>query len=190
MNESEKIPFDRIRTPTEVAIRSVILSGVVAAGHQQPRVAISNWLKKHNLWISVTPEESAFLSNDNPTQQQFIDATWRAEALHTLLWALKRIPTFSAPTHLCDLQQIILAMPELYSDPSAFIAEAQLQTARTIFEVLDPIYQVHWQVRDAQLFGRPVPNGFLPGAVRERHHAYNWLTCYFDQDWDDISTDT
>ena len=33
-------------------------------------------------------------------------------------------------------------------------------------------------------------NGFDSGAVFERHYAYNWLTGYCDQDWDEISTDT
>ena len=100
------------------------------------------------------------------------------------------MPVFSPPTQLCDLQQITTAMPELYSDPSLFIASARLHDPHTIHDVLDPIYHVHWQVRDAQLRGQPIPNGYDAGAVVERHYAYNWLTCYGNQDWDDISTDT
>ena len=190
MNDTDKLPFDKLRKPSDVATRCVVLLGVVAAGHQQPRPEIVRWLRQYGLWKAVSPNEAAFLLSESPSEQQIVDATWRAEALHALLWALHRLSTFNHPTTQCDLQQVTAAMPELYSDPTDFITTAQLRDIPTVYETLDPIYHVHWEMRDAQLRGLPVPNGYDSGAVVERHYAYNWLTCYCDQEWDDISTDT
>ncbi len=190
MNDTDELPFDKLRKPSEVAIRCVVLLGVVAAGHQQPRSEIVHWLRQYCLWDAVTPNEAAFLLSESPSQHQTVDATWRAEALYTLLWALHRLPTFISPTQQCNLQQTTAAMPELYSDPSEFIASARLRDPQSIYDVLDPIFHVHWEVRDAEIRGKPVPNGYDSGAVVERHYAYNWLTCWQDQEWDDVTTDT
>jgi hypothetical protein len=33
-------------------------------------------------------------------------------------------------------------------------------------------------------------NRAVPGVIEERHYALNWLIGYFNQDWDDVATDT
>jgi hypothetical protein len=188
--DAEQDSPDEMRTPGEVAARCVVLLGVVAAGYEQPRTDIVEWLREQSLWGAVSPNEAAFLQSDTPIQKQFVNATWRAEALHALLWALDQMPVLCPPTECCDLNAVREAMPDLYADTSEFISSARLRDESTIKDVLGAIYHTHWQVRDAQLNQRPIPNGFDPGAVFERHYAYNWLTGYCNQEWDETSTDT
>ena len=190
MNEDEEYPPDKMRTPAEVAARCVVLHGVIAAGYEQPRADIIAWLRQQNLWDAVSPDEAAFLQSDTPTPQQMLNATWRTEALHALLWALDRMPVLYPPTERCDLDRVRQSLPDLYADTSEFVSSARLRDDDTIEDILGAIYHTHWQVRDAQINRRPVPNGFDAGAVMERHYAYNWLTGYCNQDWDDISPDT
>ncbi len=190
MNENEEYPPDKMRAATDVAARCVVLNGVVAAGFKQPRDKIVTWLRQQKLWCAVSPNEAAFLQSDNPDSQQMVDAMWRTEALHALLWCLARMPVLSTPTERCDLNLTLQALPGLYADTAEFISSARLRDGTTIENQLGAIYHAHWEVRDAQINQRPIPNGYHAGAVYERHYAYNWLTGYCRQDWDGISTDT
>lgn len=197
---------DQIRRADEVACRCIVLHGVLAAGHNVPRDKIVSWLRREGLWDLVSPDESAFLLSEAPTQQQRINATWRAEALFPLLWSLSLIPNVPIPQQLCDLQLVQRVLPPLFEPVAEFISSARLRSDSEIHAASEEIYQIHWRIRDARLRGQPTPPGKLPrmshdncdppvesyhsGVVQERHHALNWLIGYCGQDWDDITTDT
>jgi hypothetical protein len=57
-------------------------------------------------------------------------------------------------------------------------------------DMSDLIYRLHWAVRDATLSGKKPPGRLNPSVVYEWHYGVNWLTCYEDQEWDEVSTDT
>ena len=59
-----------------------------------------------------------------------------------------------------------------------------------VLDQADLIYRYHWAVVDANLKGKLPPGKLDGGVTMERHYALNWLIGYFDQEWDDISTDT
>jgi Domain of unknown function (DUF4272) len=182
--------IELIRGADEVARRCIVLYAVLAAGHGEPLNELVEWLYREGLWDAVSPCESEFLLSGSPTQQQRIDATWRAEALFPLLWSLGLVAELPKPTQLCDVQLIRRVLPPLFGSVADFISTAHLRDDSTIHSANETVYQIHWAVRDARLMGRPVPDGYHPGVVQERHYALNWLIGYCGQDWDDISTDT
>ncbi len=47
-----------------------------------------SWLKDQTLRDSVSPDEKAFLTIENPSQQRIVEASWRVETLRTLLWSM------------------------------------------------------------------------------------------------------
>ncbi len=181
---------DQMRTPLEVARRCLVLYAVVAAGHKESREALRRWLHREELWSSVSPDEASLLEAPRPSRQQFVNATWRAEALLPLLWALGAIDSLPTATDICDVQLIRSALPPLLGSTAAFVKKATLRDEAAIWDAHENIYQAHWDVRDAQLNTKPIPNGLDPGVVQERHYALNWLTGYLGQDWDDVTTDT
>jgi hypothetical protein len=185
--ESEKVA--RLKEPNEVAKRAVALYSLVSVAHlADPQGAIS-WLKNEGLWEAVTLKEKVFLESQNPSQEQINDATWRAECLWTLLWALGRIEKSSLPTELCDTELVQQIMSPVESSCAGFVSHAALRSTSEILDETDLIYRIHWAVVDARLNNKEPPGGFDPGVVYERHYALNWLTCYSD-DWDDVTTDT
>lgn len=207
MPEDSQHPFEeQIRSAVDVARRCVVLHGIIAAGHGVPREKIVTWLRHNGLWDFVSPEESAFFLAEQPTQQQMINATWRAEALFPLLWSLDLMPDLPGLQKLCDVQLIQQILPPLFEPVAGFISSVHLRDESEIRAANEKIYDIHWQVRDAQLKGKPTQAGNLArmatsgggspvesynsGAIQERHHAFNWLIGYGGQDWDDISTDT
>lgn len=207
MPEDSKDEFvDQIRTADEVARRCVILYAVLGAGHGEPQDESVAWLRREGVWDAVSPVESAFLLSESPTQQQCVNATWRAEALFPLLWSLGLIRELPIPQQLCDVQLMQGVLPPLFGSVADFITSARLRSDAEIHAANEEIYQIHWRVRDFQLQNEPTPPGQLArmpvedcdppaesydsGVVQERHYALNWLIGYCEQDWDDITTDT
>lgn len=161
---------------------------MVAAGHSQPRPKIVSWLRKEGLWADVSPQEAAFLCDKEPERKAYVGATWRAEALYVLLWALGKIEKLAKPAAICQepLHEIV---PYLKS-PKQFLRGVSLRPQKEIDARYEETYQARWKVVDARLNGKPAPKRIDPGVVYERHYALNWLKGYMGQDWDDITTDT
>lgn len=199
-------PEEKIRRPNEVARRCIVLYAVLAAGHNEPRDQLVAWLQREGLWEDVSPNEARFLLAESPNEQQRINATWRAEALFPLLWALKRIAELPSPQQQCDVGKMQDVLPPLFEPVAEFLNGARLRSESEIEAANEEIYQIHWRVRDAQLRDQPTPPGQLPrmpvaevdppvetydaAVVYERHYALNWLIGYCGQHWDDITTDT
>ena len=197
---------EKIRNADEVARRCLVLYAIIAAGHQGLRGELIDWLRRENLWESVSPAEASFLQSDAPSQKQFVNATWRTEALAPLLWALGLVPDLLSPTGLCDVQALRLVMPPLMGSVDEWLTASHLRPDSEIRAANEDIYQIHWRVRNFQFRNEPTPPGKLPrmpvtdceppaesynaGVVQERHYSLNWLIGYCGQDWDDITTDT
>ena len=180
----------KFRDPKEIARRAIILYFVISVAHGTNRETASSWLKDEGLWNLVSPKEKEFLESDNPTKQQIIASTWRAESLTVLLWALGKIEKLELPRELCDTDVVQDLMSWTEEDSCAtFVNRSELRPPFEILDETDLIYRIHWAVVDARLNGKVVPAGFDPGVVYERHYALNWVTCYSD-DWDDVTTDT
>jgi hypothetical protein len=187
----------RLRPAGEVARRCLALIVVAVRGESlgagEP-LAVSVLKKRAPLaFPALSPEERRFMSAGEwlkrpPTAQQITNATWRYEALATLLWALGEIETLPWPGSLCDVPAIAAKMLDL--NAKSFIQTARLRPAAEILDALDEIYRLRWILVEARLGNRPHPDDVDAGVAVERHHALNWLTCYSDADWDDVSTDT
>jgi len=177
-----------MREGSAVARRCLVLYAVLAAGHGTSRDDLAQWLRREELWDSVSPEEMAFLQAADLSRQQIIGATWRAEALFPLVWALGAIPALPAPANQCDVQLLRSALPPLFGPAAEFIEQAKVRDEGEIMDAHEATYQAHWTVRDATIDGRPVPASYNPGVIQERHLALNWLI--FPEEWDDVTTDT
>lgn len=204
--DSQDEYVDQIRSADDVARRCIVLYAILDAGHGESRSELVAWLRSEGLWEAVSPKESQFLLCESPTEQQHVNATWRAEALFPLLWSLDLIGELPSPQQLCDVQLIRRVLPPLFSPVGEFVSNARLRSDSEIHNANEEIYQIHWRVRDAQLRNTPTPPRKLPrmpvadreppveaydsGVVQERHYGLNWLIGYCGQDWDDITTDT
>lgn len=177
-----------IRDSKDVATRAAVLYAVAAIGHGGDREAIRRFLEVEGLWGAVTPNEKILFEGDDPPGQAIIDASWRAEALWALLWALGKVDTLDIPKGQCDAGHVHKVMPGK-GEVAAFINSATLRPKSEILDETDRIYRIHWAVRDAQINGKPIPAGLNSGVVVERHFALNWLTWYADE-WDEVTTDT
>ena len=190
LNESdEDEPEERFRSASEVARRCLVLCSIVAASHDEDKAEIVAWLKREALWKDVSPKERSFLQAKKRGRKQLINASWRVEALHLLLWALQLVPSIDDSKTRVDPSFARKFLPFLGST-SGFIANSELRPQDAILDAKEKVYQDHWSVRDAEINRKALPQGIDPEVVLERHYAINWLMGYCGQAWDEITTDT
>jgi hypothetical protein len=176
------------RAKEEIAYRALSLLTVALKGEGLEQDLVAGIVRKHGLASHLTPNESVFISNPNPSERDSIQFAWRYECAWVLLWALGYVEELDRPDQLCDVASAVGAMAERTT--SEFLSDANQRSIDEILDAADLIYRYHWAVVSARMKGQPPPAELDGGVVQERHYALNWLIRYVDQEWDDISTDT
>lgn len=72
---------------------------------------------------------------------------------------------------------------------SLLLQAAKPRGTQEILDEADLIYRLDWACVDARIKGNEAPASLNADVVVERHMALNWLIGY-DDDWDNVSTDT
>ncbi len=180
----------KIRTGQEIAERILILVYLAFLSEvPDEKEAVIDFLKNHQLWNKVSPEEKVLYQKDQLTEQEAINILWRSEAIWLLLWSIQKVDQLKLPTAQIAVSEIMARLPELFADPKDFIETAAVRSTTEILDASDLMYRLHWATRNAGLNNQPMPAKLDSSVVMERHYAINWLT-YYAEDWDDVSTDT
>ena len=87
------------------------------------------------------PKEKEFLDSDNPTEEETIASSWRAESLWTLLWALGKIEELELPRELCDteVEQNLMSWTE--QDSCTTFVNIAVRSLCEVLDETDLIYQ-------------------------------------------------
>ena len=136
---------------------------------------------------ALSPQETAFLQNEQPSEGELTQFSWRYESLLTLEWALG-LADLPWPDDPCDAAATSRTLLERAEE--AVGAKARLRPGAEILDALDLHYRLHWLVRQSRIDGQALPAGLDAGVVAERHHALNWLTRFENADWDETNTPT
>jgi hypothetical protein len=178
----------QLREQDAVVDRALALAYVALKGEGVEADSLAGFEQAYGARRHLSPAEQTFVDNPAPDQQARVNATWRYEALHALLWALGYLPELTYPDHLCDPGHDTGLLAPL--SETEFRQRARLRPAPEILDAADLTYRYAWACVDARLNGQPAPAGLESGVVHERLHTLNWLTARFDEEWDEVSTDT
>lgn len=176
------------RSEEEVARRTIALAIVAVRGETRDYALGQSLLNQFGAHDFLSPAEAAFMADEDPSEQDYINFIWRYEGVHVLLWALGIFEDLGRPDGIADVPRIAATLRDLGTD--GLIEQARLRPQSELLDAADLIYRYHWATVDARLNGRDAPAGLDPSVVYERHYALNWLIGYGGQAWDDISTDT
>lgn len=204
-NQSEKIltdfdiPFNselpplkqekesELRTAKEIADRVLVLSYLCySAEEEEEKPKVIKFLKKQNLWNSVTPiEKKQFLSKEKFSEDELNNISWKSESIWTLLWAIMKVDIFDLPILEIELSDYIEVLPDFLKSPKAFIDSSELRDKSIILDKSDLLFRLEWTTRNnkqKELF-------INSNMIKERNNAIKWLSCYKYLDWDDITTE-
>lgn len=184
-----EFPLDEIRSPQEVALRALVLFGVVGLALGSPRDEVLNWFEENSLRDGLSPDEMKFV--DAPSSEQEVDFSWHSERLIILLWALNLVETLPGANEQCDTSVFQRCLPPFAEQPvHEFISTATLRAADELWAEAERTLHLHAEARNARLNNRASRQPVDIEVVQERHHAINWVTGYEALDWDEVTTDT
>ena len=177
-----------IRTQDEVLDRALALCYIGLKSEDLEQKHLDEMDKTYDIKSKLSPEEKNYVDAKHPEEQQKINANWRYEGLHVMLWALGYIDSLSYPDHMCDVARDVKIMHSL--GPEAFRKNAKLRSKKEILDQADLILRLNWACVNARINNQSAPGKMDKGVVFERHHALNWLIRYMNEEWDEVTTDT
>ena len=181
---------NKIRTPQEVAKRVLVLVGVFQAATGRNKKAIIKILKENQLWSEVSEIEKKFLeTSDDESKFISLQYSWRSESVYILLWALNKYDFQEIPKNESNLDQIRDLLKEDEFFKRIDIKNAQFRSINEIYNILEDVYKLNWEIRDAHISKKESTNDYHPSIIYEWHYALNWLTKP-NEEWDYITTDT
>lgn len=123
----EPCPF----TAREVAVRAVVLHGVVAAACGVDPRPVAEWYANEGVWDAVSPKEEAFLLDPSvASRDEMMALRWRQEAEWALLWVVGKVQHLGLPTRQCDTRRLVDEIaPALGSDLESFLAVGRVAHA-------------------------------------------------------------
>lgn len=177
-----------VRQPSEVAERILALLAVIGKVHQGNDSIFIDWFNNNSIGQYLSHQETLFLNTDSPEQNSIRYFSWRAEALTSLLWAINLITDMPPLNQEFDVYST-KGISKIINSPDDFKNNIQLRSDAELNAMENELYNQHWRVRDAQLFGKEMPSELNPSIVYERRYGLSWLVGWGD-DWDDVPTDT
>lgn len=177
-----------IRKPIIVAERILGLLAVIGKVHQGNDSKFTDWFIKNSIEQYLSHQETVFINTDSPEQNVIRNFSWKAEALTSLLWGINLISDMPALNKEFDVYSVS-GLSEIINNPDEFKKNIKLRPDSDLNKMENELYNQHWRVRDAQLFGKDMPSELNPSIVYERRYGMSWLAGWGD-DWDDVPTDT
>ena len=189
----EQEGFER-RTSREVAERVLGLLATLGKVHFPEESA--TWINHKEIHQHLSPLEKRFVDSENPSEQDRVIFSWRAEALVSLLWSLNGLSDMPALDEQFETYQNAMVV-RATTQTKCFLEEAQLRGEEELDEMEHYLYHQHWRVRDHELgLGMDKPgeddpdvSRLDPGIVYERRYGMSWVTGS-GETWDDVPTDT
>ncbi|MCC8377225.1 MAG: DUF4272 domain-containing protein [Rickettsia endosymbiont of Graphium doson] len=179
---------DKLRTKEEICIRAMCLMVVAFKGEGLNKQKALEVAKELAITNDFSPEELAFLNNENPDPQDKINFLWRYESLWILLWVLGYVKELKRPEDICNVSEAVSIIKERKRDK--FIEEAMLKPVSEILDIADLTFRYHWAVRNAWIKKEEPPAKLDPSVIYERRYALEWLLNNHNEDWDNIDTPT
>lgn len=181
------------RTVEEIAGRATALLAVSVVGES---LCNGDSYIEANHYVNILEErfgaydylsllENAFLENENSTEVERVQMSWRYECCAVMLWALG-YSDLPYPNKICDVSEvtkIILNQPNF----AALVRDSKPLAFETILDQADLTLRYNWACVDSRYNQKDVPADLDCGVVVERLQALNWLIGAHDRaDWDQI----
>lgn len=181
--------------PGQAAERLLILLAVSFTAYNfNEAEKVMDWLKKEQLWASVSAKEKEFFRSPDPGNDEEQNLSWRFEGAYILAWALKRVSDPPGPANECNEKQVndfLQTVPTIGSNTEEFLSENRF---RPLTEILDEglFYETatHY-FRNIIVQDKENTSQVHAKAAFERHLALNWLRNSGEKsDWDLIAINT
>jgi hypothetical protein len=184
---------DDFQTPQDVGCRILILWAVsFVAGSPAEKGIVENWLKTTGLWDKVSEREKK-LFEEEVSQRELTDFSWRIEACIVLSWAvnlIENLPDLDSQMTDDELDELMIKLP-INENPNFFLSTLTFRNKEEIFIENIINEMITGYLRDLMYFNKKEPQVISPAISFERHYALNWLRRFSEiSEWDETDTST
>jgi hypothetical protein len=177
-------------TATQVAVRAIILQGVVAVASEVDPEPVIDWFQDQGIWEAVSPQEQALLLDPSSVaMNDRIRFQWRKEAEWALLWAVGKVEALGLPTRECDTRTLVDAIiPALGSKIQPFLTSSKLRPPGALLAEDDRHYDLWCRYfQDRHCGDHLLPSDLAIDVLHQRQYALEWL--HGIEEWDDVRCD-
>ena len=178
--------------PSQAAERLLILLAIAFTAYNfDESEKVMDWLKKEELWKSVSPNEKEFFRNPDPGDEEKQNLSWRFEGACILAWALEKVSTAPDPGSECGqelVSEFLQSIPPVGSATGKFFAGLKFRRLpdiideRLFYEIAAKYFKtivIQDKENSSQVHSK---------ASVERYLALKWLMSSKDKvDWDTIT---
>lgn len=182
-DESTIVP----RTAAEIVERLIATLMCALKAESRDQAFTLQCVEKYAAHDLFSPEERAYIDEEEPAASQDAKFGWRYECVHVFLWALGHLEAMQPPDTIAEVASDVRIIRTLGREGLA--TQARPRSSSELLDENDLYYRLHWATVDARLKGEDCDHADEE-IVMERHRALNWLIRYLDQAWDDVTTDT
>ncbi|MDE6219289.1 MAG: DUF4272 domain-containing protein, partial [Lachnospiraceae bacterium] len=137
-----------------------------------------------------TPEELAYIRDDDPEEKTMIDYSWNYAHLYTLEWVLG-LADWTDPVAICDVPLTVRNIhADAFSSIEDFCEKTLMRSKKEILDKADLVFRMDWAAVDARCHRMTGPAGIDHGVIQARHKTLNWMIGFLDAEWDDVDTPT
>jgi hypothetical protein len=182
----EPIPL----TAREIAVRAIILQGIVAVACDVDPEPVIDWFHEQRIWGVVSPKKRDFLFD--PVQVAANDRNrfrWRMEAEWALLWVVSKVEWLGLPTRQCDSARLVDSIvPSLGSDIEPFLSSSVLRSRGVLLAEEDRHYDLWCRyIQDRKRGENFLPTDLLVDVLYQREYAFECL--HGIESWDNVTCD-
>ena len=165
--------------PAEAAERLLILLAVSFTAYNfDESEKVMNWLKKEDLWKSVSEVEKQFFRDPDPFDEEKQKLSWRFEGAYMLAWCLGKVSSPPRPESECSEQEVsefLQHVPAIGGSTGEFFTGIGY---RSLSEVLDEM--LLYQTAEAYFKNlveedKENTSSVHAKACSERLHVLRWL---------------
>ena len=136
----------------------------------------------------LTEKELKYIRDDNSDESTRIQYSWNYENLYVLEWILG-LEEWNYPDDICNAGKIVRNLKQFHSI-NDMCSNTSMRSKKEILDKADLIYRMDWAAVDARIHGMQGPARLQHGVVQEWHKTLNWMICFDDAEWDDVTTPT
>lgn len=176
------------RTLEEICQRILAIITIAFKAEGSPE-AFEIFKKKFKPEKYFTQKENYFLELKKTSTIINSQFTWKYECVYIFLWSLGYIKELGEPTKPCSAEKLVEIVMS-FENIDDFISKSKLKEKAEILDKIDLIYRYDWACVHKKVDNKTEIDNLNAEVVFEWHFAFNWLTRFDNEDWDNVTTPT
>lgn len=177
------------REQKDLIKRALVLNAMYQLHLNAPKYYIADWIKQNDLSSELTSKEHSILFSENAlTEKDHYELYWSLESLWAIAWATNLIQDLAFDQQVGSELAELSPNLQLNENGEKYKVNMRIRSIKSIFEMLDLYYRLHWWVLSNKKENKPTGTIILE-VIAARRKALEWILDNTSR-WDEIDLST